>query len=209
MKTKDKILSAALGLFNEYGLDAVTLRQIASEVGISQGNLNYHFPKKEDIVEALYQQLVTRINVDFDQLEKTNPTLEVLFTLGKKTLLALYDYRFIMLDFVRLMKQHPGVQQHFKALNALRRQQYAQMFQALEQQQLMLPEEFPEQYDHLMIQFSILGDYWISSAEILRDDLSTEAKISYYLKILVSSLYPNLTHRGKQEFLRLLQNMEI
>ena len=209
MKTKEKILSAALRLFNDYGLDAVTLRQIASEIGISQGNLNYHFPKKEDIVEALYQQLVAKINVDFSQFEDTNITLEVLLAVGKRTLLALYDYRFIMLDFVRVMKQHPSIQQHFKELNVLRQQQYAQLFQALEQQQLMQPEAFPEQYDYLKIQFSILGDYWIASAEVLRNDLSKEAKIAYYLKILISSLYPNLTRQGKKEFLKLLQTIEV
>ena len=209
MKTKEKILSAALRLFNEYGLDAVTLRQIASEIGISQGNLNYHFPKKKDIVEALYQQLVAKINVDFSQFEDTNITLEVLFAAGKRTLLALYDYRFIMLDFVRVMKQHPSIQQHFKELNVLRQQQYGQLFQALEQQQLMQPEAFPEQYDYLKIQFSILGDYWIASAEVLRDDLSKEAKIAYYLKILISSLYPNLTRQGKKEFLKLLQTIKV
>ena len=209
MKTKEKILSAALRLFNEYGLDAVTLRQIASEIGISQGNLNYHFPKKEDIVEALYQQLVAKINVDFSQFEDTNITLAVLFAVGKRTLLALYDYRFIMLDFVRVMKQHPNIQQHFKELNVLRQQQYAQLFQVLEQEQLMQPEAFPKQYDYLKIQFSILGDYWIASAEVLRDDLSEEAKIDYYLKILISSLYSNLTRQGKKEFLKLLQTIEV
>ena len=209
MKTKEKILSAALRLFNEYGLDAVTLRQIASEIGISQGNLNYHFPKKEAIVEALYQQLVAKISIDFSQFEDTNITLAVLFAVGKKTLLALYDYRFIMLDFVRVMKQHPNIQQHFKELNVLRQQQYAQLFQVLEQEQLMQPEAFPKQYDYLKIQFSILGDYWIASAEVLRDDLSEEAKIDYYLKILISSLYPNLTRQGKKEFLKLLRTIEV
>ena len=58
MKTRDKILQTALNLFNQHGVPNVTLRRIAAEMFISQGNLNYHFKHREDIIEALYFQLL-------------------------------------------------------------------------------------------------------------------------------------------------------
>ena len=47
------ILDTARELFNQRGYNGVSLQDIASAVGISKGNLTYHFRKKERIIEAL------------------------------------------------------------------------------------------------------------------------------------------------------------
>ncbi len=49
MSTADRIADAALRLFNQKGYASTTLTEIAAEVGISQGNLTYHFPTKLDL----------------------------------------------------------------------------------------------------------------------------------------------------------------
>ena len=46
MSTADRIADTALRLFNRKGYASTTLTEIAAEVGISQGNLTYHFPTK-------------------------------------------------------------------------------------------------------------------------------------------------------------------
>ena len=48
--TKSKIAQESERLFNTYGYNAVTMRQIADACGISVGNLTYHYPKKEDLL---------------------------------------------------------------------------------------------------------------------------------------------------------------
>ena len=58
MRTKDKILVTALQLLNEHGVKSVTIRDIAAEMGISHGNLGYHYANMELIIYALYEQLV-------------------------------------------------------------------------------------------------------------------------------------------------------
>lgn len=61
-KTKEKILTASLRLFNENGYDAVTTARISEEVGISEGNLWYHFRTKRDLVSA--HQLALFVLID-------------------------------------------------------------------------------------------------------------------------------------------------
>lgn len=62
VKTRDRILKAALGLFNERGEAHVSLAQIAGRLGISEGNLWYHFRTKRDLVAALFAELEERID---------------------------------------------------------------------------------------------------------------------------------------------------
>lgn len=51
--TPDRILDASRRLFNDKGYAATTLTEIAADVGISQGNLTYHFPTKRDLALRL------------------------------------------------------------------------------------------------------------------------------------------------------------
>lgn len=57
--TRERILASSLTLFNEHGFDGVTTARIAENVGISEGNLWYHFRTKKDLVRA-HQQLLTQ-----------------------------------------------------------------------------------------------------------------------------------------------------
>jgi len=57
--TRQQILDTALRLFRERGFDEATMRDIASEAGVSLGNAYYYFPSKEAIVLAYYDLVQT------------------------------------------------------------------------------------------------------------------------------------------------------
>lgn len=50
---KCEIIECAKQLFNQDGYNMVSMRQIADTLGISVGNLTYHYKKKEDLIEAI------------------------------------------------------------------------------------------------------------------------------------------------------------
>lgn len=50
---KSEILAAAERLLDAGGPHAVSMRGVAAELGISVGNLTYHFPQKKDLIEAV------------------------------------------------------------------------------------------------------------------------------------------------------------
>jgi AcrR family transcriptional regulator len=60
-KTRDRILQAALALFNEEGEAQVSTIHIAAVLDISPGNLYYHFKGKEAIIEALFEEFEVEI----------------------------------------------------------------------------------------------------------------------------------------------------
>ena len=62
--TRSKILSTAQRLFNENGYRKVSLRKISDAMGISIGNLTYHFKKRDEILKALLENNLVELNTD-------------------------------------------------------------------------------------------------------------------------------------------------
>jgi AcrR family transcriptional regulator len=55
--TRSHILSTALRVFRERGLEASTMRELASAAGASLGSAYYYFPSKEAIIQAYYDDV--------------------------------------------------------------------------------------------------------------------------------------------------------
>ena len=58
--TKQQILDAALELFSMRGFEATSIAQIAEAVGIRKASLYSHFAGKQDILDALVAQILSR-----------------------------------------------------------------------------------------------------------------------------------------------------
>lgn len=98
MTTPERILESARSLFNRKGYSSTTLSEIAAQVGITQGNLTYHFPNKRDLalhlVDAARQVMEARW-----KNKKEGPIaedyIEHLFFAKRLT----WSYRFLLRDY--------------------------------------------------------------------------------------------------------------
>lgn len=63
-ETQTLIIDTALVLFNLHGCSNVSANRIATECGISRGNLQYHFRKKEEIVQSIFQRITHVMSKD-------------------------------------------------------------------------------------------------------------------------------------------------
>lgn len=197
--TKDVILKTALYLFNTHGLPKITLRSIAKEMGISQGNLNYHFKKREDIIETLYFQLVKNIDYSFSNTRNLENVLELLFNISTTIMYNFYDYRFFMLDFVQIMRENDTIKTHYLLLTTQREQEFAQLFELLVKEGTLRNEILPNEYSNLYKRFQILGDFWISSAETKKQPL-TKNSIPIYSELINQTIFPYLTSNGQKKY---------
>ncbi len=204
--TREKILSAALRLFNKHGLSNVTLRTIAKDLGISQGNLNYHFKKREDIILELYNKLVYDIDQVMINNQSEEVSLKLLFNVSDVVMGNFYKYRFVMLNFTQVMQENASIRKHFQQMAKLREQQMGAMLNAFVDKGLMQPEEYPNQFLNLCKRYQILGDFWMSSAKVLNDKGVTKKAITDYGGLLLEAIYPYLTSKGKKEFQKLYKN---
>jgi AcrR family transcriptional regulator len=194
--TRVKILEAALDLFNEYGMVNVSLRQIAKALKISQGNLNYHFKLKEDIVEALYFQLVSEMDDQMNALENAENELTSLYEISLKTMKKMYEYKFILIDFIHLMKENKNIKSHYTGLMQFRNEQFQYIFQSMVNSRLLRKEEFQNEYQRLYKRMNILGDSWIN----VKLTFEPNNDLKYYCDLLFETIYPYLTTKGKEAY---------
>lgn len=70
--TRDRLLNAAERIVQNRGLDAVSFKQLADEVGISKASVFYHFSNTEALVEALIQRCQTTYRTQYrDIVQRT------------------------------------------------------------------------------------------------------------------------------------------
>ncbi|UTW54491.1 TetR/AcrR family transcriptional regulator [Kordiimonas sp. SCSIO 12610] len=86
---KDKFIDKALELFSERGFEAVSLNDIASELGLTKQSILYHFKTKEALYAAVLEGLADRFGLIMDQVESMPIAGDEKWSL---LLSALYDY---------------------------------------------------------------------------------------------------------------------
>lgn len=60
--TRERILDTALALFNDRRYGTVTTAGLASEIGIAEGNLWYHFNDRQALLEGLLERFATQVD---------------------------------------------------------------------------------------------------------------------------------------------------
>ena len=206
--TKERILKTALTLFNTLGLPKVTLRTIAKEMGISQGNLNYHFKKREDIITALYYELVEQIDIHMKKNKCNEITLQTFFESSNTVMSNFYRYRFFLLDFVQIIRNNREVKAHYQALTKKREKEFIILFKEMVKNDIIRPEELPNEYLFLYKRFHVMGDFWMSFAQITGQK-TTNKTISQFSEIAGQAIYPYLTKKGKYQFKLMFSNDKI
>ncbi|MFI5494952.1 TetR/AcrR family transcriptional regulator [Actinoplanes sp. NPDC051859] len=61
--TRQRIVEVAAGLVDTEGLDAVSVRRLATELGVAGPSLYHHFATKNDILDAVADAVVARVDV--------------------------------------------------------------------------------------------------------------------------------------------------
>jgi AcrR family transcriptional regulator len=112
-QTKDRILEASLAMFNAQGEPNVTTNHIADELGISPGNLYYHYRNKDDIVEQLFARYETRMDQALLVPDGRLPTLEDVWMQLHLVFECMWTFRFLYRDLVDIVSRNRKLKQHF------------------------------------------------------------------------------------------------
>ncbi|MFP2769111.1 TetR/AcrR family transcriptional regulator [Oceanisphaera sp. KMM 10153] len=173
MKTKDRIVTAALLLFNEQGESNVTTNHIAAHLGISPGNLYYHFRNKNDIIHRIFLQYSDHLRKSFTPTTgAANASPAVWFHYLDAIFYVMWEFRFFYANLNDILHrdqelhlQYLAVQQELTVnLQALLREMTSQKV-------LAIPDEEIEPLTEVL---RMLVSFWISyqSAQSLTPHIS-------------------------------------
>ncbi|MBE6507820.1 MAG: TetR/AcrR family transcriptional regulator [Methanobrevibacter sp.] len=74
--TKNKIMDVSIDLFSQFGYDGVSVRQIASEVGIRESSIYNHFKSKQEILKAIMDYYIEEMTSDEIPMEQAALNLD-------------------------------------------------------------------------------------------------------------------------------------
>jgi AcrR family transcriptional regulator len=114
--TKQRITQTTLALFNEFGVANISTNHIALELDISPGNLYYHYPNKEALIETLFSAYEVELHPLLTQTFSEQLTIEdIWFFLHFSFELAL-RYRFIYQDTDYVVSKSPSLAPKFRRI---------------------------------------------------------------------------------------------
>jgi AcrR family transcriptional regulator len=198
MKTKEKILSTALQLFNEHGYNNITTRHIAAALNISPGNLHYHFKHSEDIIRDLFLKLISQMDSMMTELKKNeDKNLDSLYDFTYSTFEIFYTYQFIFLNFLDILNKLPEITSQYEALNSRRNEEFQSIFEGFQKNKIF-KENIPDFIaEHLVTQMFIFGNNWIVHNKITLK-LDKEQAVRHYSLVQMNLFYPLLNEEQQK-----------
>ena len=204
MDTKDKIIATAIDLFNIHGTKAISTNHIAKEMGISPGNLYYHFGSKNDIIRSISDnfsnELGSVLKIQLDTISDFSSNLTSLFNRFFK---IQQSYQFLFLEGVHLTKQDSRLLDNYTNLRSLIKKGYHELLSNLVKIKIMKRESLNIIDDLLDTQWIIMW-YWINHT-ILDRNTYDDFQIKKGIKLSFSIIKPQLTSIGKVAFDRALK----
>ena len=200
-KNKEKILTAALKLFNKEGLVNVRLQHIADEAFVSVGNLAYHYKNKEAILSALYLAL-TKKQKQLLAEYRIVPLFDNIDRLIHHTFQLQQEYIFFYLDTLEIVRAYPLVgeahQQHITS-------QINQLKVILDfnvSRGALLKESIDGVFNQLAIQIWMTMDFWLTQQAVRTDQTLEEQG---YKNAVWNLFIPYFTDMGKREYEQMLR----
>ena len=166
MSTRDRILDAALALFNEQGTGAVSTNHIAAAIEISPGNLYYHFRNKEDIIRALFERLFAKWDETFQLPPDRAPGLADFERLIASNYQLIWDYRFAYREMAALLHNDPDLQAHYQEVRQRGYAGFGELIEAFASAGVLTRPETAQELMALTELCWILSEQWPVNLEL-------------------------------------------
>lgn len=200
MKTKDAIKQAARTLFNQRGLGEVTLRDVAQALGRSYGNVTYHYPNKEPLIESLYVDMTAALSEISAGFIQTQDPLEAILKAPQQTFAISMDYIFLFRDYLEVIRSHPTIAATIRHSNESRMVRLRAVFLHLRSQGLLRPELEDEDIDYLMELSGAMRTFFF--LQLSADDQQKPGLEARYVRYVNRLLYPYLSEAGQAIYQR-------
>jgi len=188
--TRDAIVEGALELFNENTVAAVSTNHIAQAIGISPGNLYYHYRNKEEIVRAVFDRMVGDWDTVWQLPPGRAPTARDLARTLERTFELHWRYRFFQRELLALLTRDPQLRDRYRAVYRQRLEEFAVFAESLAAAGAIRSPIEPG-FTGLLEGLWIIGEHWMGHLEIVGDP-DDPAQVRRGVQVIVAVLRPHL-----------------
>jgi len=114
-RTAERILEVTLALFNRFGEPNVSTTLISAELGISPGNLYYHYPAKDELINSLFDRYEHALNELLNASDGVRDVEDAWFFMHSLFEL-IWQYRFLYRDLNDLLSKNRRLETHFQSV---------------------------------------------------------------------------------------------
>lgn len=158
-RTAERILEVSLALFNRFGEPNVSTTLISNELDISPGNLYYHYPAKDELINALFDRY--KKELDELMLASTNvQSVDDAWLFFHMLFELIWRYRFLYRDLNDLLSKNRKLEMHFQFVLKNKVDATRTILQSLRRQKALAIDE-PE-LASVATNMVVLATYWLS-----------------------------------------------
>lgn len=192
MNTKEKILDKALEMFNLEGVEKVTTRHIAKALGMSQGNLHYHYPNKNELINTLFQEFLLAIHDAKSHSPEHEFSRLQVFSSMKENFNIMYTYRFLFIDNEIVWRRIPDIKTTVIKLFEVKKNEIKVLINQYQNEKIFRKEITNNQIDFLTNQFILVISTWLTASDYMN---RPKSEVDYFVKFTFRLWLPYLTEQ--------------
>lgn len=183
MRTRDKIIQASIELFNLKGERQVTTNHIAAHLGISPGNLYYHFRNKNDIIRNIFNEYAKLLDKSFSPIDAEDNVIESLSQYFDTIFELMWKFSFLYANLPDILSRDEALQKRYMQVHATLIEKVRLLIQSLKDANVIdiSDEDVPMFADSLKLQVM----FWISYLRVQNASISIKKSEAYRGVVMV------------------------
>jgi AcrR family transcriptional regulator len=198
VKTREKIISAALELFNEQGERTITTNHIAAHIQISPGNLYYYFRNKQEIIREIFKLYATELLERFSPPNRDNESLSLLRHYLDSIFTLMWKYRFFYANLPEILQKDQQLHEDYIRVQEKLRHNLVQIIGVFTEMSLLkIPDDEMQSF---VTTLHMVTASWLNyrSAMSLRTEITEEVILQGMLQ-MIAMVKPRATPQGLEQ----------
>jgi len=194
MKTKGKVIQGSIELFNLHGERNVTTNHIAEHIGISPGNLYYHYRNKDDIIRSIYKLYERNLDQMFLPQDSNSSGMDEMMYYLDRVFYSMWEFRFFYANLPDILARDNDLHERYLvAQKSLYQRIIATLTEIRDQDYITLDDEMIEDLAHTL---RLVVSFWVSYQHTQSLTKITQSTISKGVLKVLNIVKGYLTESG-------------
>jgi len=198
MKTRERILECALQLFNQQGEPSVSTLGIANEIGISPGNLYYHFHGKEPLILQLFERFEEELTPLLGPPDDVQLSADGYWVFLHLIVERMAQYRFLFQDLSNLAGRLPRLGRGVRRLLDALKQTLAALLASLKLHGHIRPASDTRELGQLVEQITLTLLFSMDYQRVINQGADIGVVVYQVIMLVLPHLQPKARQAARQ-----------